>query len=441
MKRREFLKLSSFISAGSAIGALPSIAYAQTQNYSGPFLLTIEAQGAWDPTSFCDPKGRDNGSDDKLNEYNQNEIGQSGNIRYAPAPDMHRDATDLYSAKEFYDKHRDRILVINGIDQKTNAHFAGQKASWTGSQVSGFPNIAALLAGVKAPQYIMPFLTFGGTDFTGDIIQSSRITGGAINSVREIAYKDSQNAYAPQNTYFDSDIKSLIDQAHSDRTSRLRDSSRLIEWRKSLERFMETSSPNTQTLRNFVAEIDEDMRDLASFKNRNDAHRLYRDGRSALAAFETGAAISAHIVLSGFDTHNNHDQRHYPKLMDYMQAVDAIIDDVNARGLGDRVVLVMGSDFGRTNKYNANAGKDHWPITSAMFWGAPRYLQGNRVIGSTDANHRANSVDPSTLAENSDGFRIEPRDIHLSLRRLLDIESSQEATRFGVPGRSMPLFG
>lgn len=442
MKRREFLKLSSFISAGTALGALPPMVYAQTQGYNGPFILTIEASGAWDPTSFCDPKGRDNGSDEPLNNYNASQIGRSGNIRYAPAPDFHAETTDLYSAKQFYDSHRDRLLVINGIDMKTNAHFAGQKASWTGNQTDGYPNIGALVAQVKASNYVMPYLTFGGTDATGDIISPSRVEGNGINAVREIAYKDARNAYRPNDTYFEGNIKSLIDQAHADRNSRLKDTSRFIKWRESMDRFIDTSAPSTQTLRDFVANVDQEgERGLASFNGRRDAHRIYRNGRSALAAFETGAAISAHLVLGGFDTHDNHDERHYPKLMDYMQSVDAIIADANARGLGDRLVILMQSDFGRTNKYNADLGKDHWPITSAMYWGASRYFEGNRVIGSTDANHRAISVDPQTLASNSNGVRIEPQDIHRSMRRMFDVESSSTAADFAIPGRDMPIFG
>ena len=442
MKRREFLKLTSYLSAGSVLGAVPQMAFAQAQTYSGPFILTIEASGAWDPTSFCDPKGRDNGSDNPLNTYNKNEIGQAGNIRYAPAPDMHREGSDLYSCKAFFDAHKDRLLVLNGIDMKTNAHFAGQKASWTGNQANGYPNISALVAQVKAPDYVMPFLTYGGTDFTGNIVAPSRVVGNGINAVREIAYNNYVNVDNRNTTYFDNDVKSLIMGAHAERNERLRSEKRLKSWRDSMDRFIDTASPNTETLRSFVDTVSAPgARNQASFNGRRDAHRVYANGRSALAAFQTGAAISAHMSLGSFDTHNDHDERQYPKLMDFLQGVDGIIKEAEDRGLADRLVIIMGSDFGRTNKYNDQAGKDHWPITSAMFWGAPRYLQGNRVIGSTDANHRSIALDPQTLSPNSNGVRMEPQDIHRAMRRLFDVDSSSYNDQFTMRGRDLPIFG
>ena len=57
-------------------------------------------------------------------------------------------------------------------------------------------------------------------------------------------------------------------------------------------------------------------------------------------------------------------------------------------GLADRILLVVGSDFSRTNFYNDGNGKDHWPIGSYMLMeqGAP---WGNRVVGLTDELHFA----------------------------------------------------
>ena len=52
------------------------------------------------------------------------------------------------------------------------------------------------------------------------------------------------------------------------------------------------------------------------------------------------------------------------------------------------MVVVMGPDFGRTNKYNADLGKDHWPIGSFIIM---EKNQGwtNRVVGETDERHFA----------------------------------------------------
>ena len=41
-------------------------------------------------------------------------------------------------------------------------------------------------------------------------------------------------------------------------------------------------------------------------------------------------------------------------------AVSAFIEDVEARGLRDKILLVCCGEMGRTPKVNAKAGRDHW---------------------------------------------------------------------------------
>ena len=44
--------------------------------------------------------------------------------------------------------------------------------------------------------------------------------------------------------------------------------------------------------------------------------------------------------------------------------MDYLWDYAETHGVADRMVVVIGSDFGRTNFYNSQDGKDHWPIGS-----------------------------------------------------------------------------
>ena len=81
------------------------------------------------------------------------------------------------------------------------------------------------------------------------------------------------------------------------------------------------------------------------------------------------------------------------------QAVTALIEDVYARGLDKRVLVVVAGEFGRTPKisYVASSGggvasgaegtvqpgRDHWPRAATMLW-AGGGLSTGRVIGATD---------------------------------------------------------
>ena len=91
---------------------------------------------------------------------------------------------------------------------------------------------------------------------------------------------------------------------------------------------------------------------------------LRRQAQLTVLAFKTGVSVSADLWLGGFDTHATHDPDHEWLLGNLTDSVDYLWDYAEEHGIADRMVVVMGSDFGRTNLYNSSDGKDHWPIGS-----------------------------------------------------------------------------
>lgn len=77
------------------------------------------------------------------------------------------------------------------------------------------------------------------------------------------------------------------------------------------------------------------------------------------------------------------------------EAVSALLEDLEVRGLLDSTLVVMVGEFGRSPKI-VNAGRDHWPSAySAMLAGAG--IRGGQVHGSSDkhgAYVRDNPVSP-----------------------------------------------
>jgi uncharacterized protein (DUF1501 family) len=171
------------------------------------------------------------------------------------------------------------------------------------------------------------------------------------------------------------------------------------------------------------------------------ARRLFDQAQTAFAAFEAGAAATAQINLGGFDTHTDHDNQHYPQLMDFLAAVDNIIDDAQSRGIAGRLIIVMASDFGRTNRYNTDDGKDHWPHSSVMAWAAPAWFAGNRVVGATDNLQVSRRVNRNTLALDASGIELTPEHVHQSLRQLAGIAQNPLVTsNYPFAGPILPLF-
>ena len=157
---------------------------------------------------------------------------------------------------------------------------------------------------------------------------------------------------------------------------------------------------------------------------------LKRQAQITVLAFKAGVAVSADLWLGGFDTHADHDAEHTWLLGNLTDSVDYLWNYAEVHGVADRLVVVLGSDFGRTNKYNADEGKDHWPIGSYIVMEKNRPWT-NRVVGETDGLHFARKINPVTMQrDDAGGTLIHPRHIHKALRRYLGIENTPDSLRF-----------
>jgi uncharacterized protein (DUF1501 family) len=75
------------------------------------------------------------------------------------------------------------------------------------------------------------------------------------------------------------------------------------------------------------------------------------------------------------------------------RAVSAFLEDLEQRGLLDRVLLVITGDFGRTPTVNSRGGRDHWPrlCTLALAGGG---LNLGQVVGRASRRNDEPLTDP-----------------------------------------------
>jgi hypothetical protein len=116
------------------------------------------------------------------------------------------------------------------------------------------------------------------------------------------------------------------------------------------------------------------------------------------------------INFGGWDMHGN-----IKDAMDRLgpqvdQAVAALVEDLDQRGLSDDVLLVVSGEFGRTPKINGGAGRDHWaPLSTLALAGGG--LQMGQVVGES-----AEKVDvPKTTP-------ITPQDLMATILHVMDID-------------------
>lgn len=77
-------------------------------------------------------------------------------------------------------------------------------------------------------------------------------------------------------------------------------------------------------------------------------------------------------------------------------AVAAFLDDLEVRGLSDRILLVITGEFGRTPKLDDNLGRHHWPRICPLVFGGGGFEHG-RVVGQSDRRGGEPATEPITI--------------------------------------------
>ena len=413
MKRRTLLR-GFLAGAGMAVSApgfrLPLV---HAADYPGKLFVFVQADGGWDPTSFCDPKANTPG-EPVINHWAQHEeVRQAGRIPYAP----------FARNQAFFEKYHRRMLVINGVDAQTNSHTVGIVHNWSGRNSEGYPTTTALLAAHYAPELPVPYLSFGGFSATAGLTRFTRIDNADL--LREIADPASQ-------MFSDRDLAAL-ESYRAATEERLAAAPNLLPGDVRHRAFYR-SAFSTEGLKAYADAIppeDElEQEERYNGRDREFDSTLRRQAQLAVLAFKTGVAVSADLWLGGFDTHSYHDPDHEWLLANLTDSVDYLWEYAEEHGVADRMVVVIGSDFGRTNFYNAQSGKDHWPIGSFVVMEKNQPWTG-RAVGETDGLHFAQRINPQTLRrDDTNGTIIYPKHVHKALRRYLGIENTPGAQRF-----------
>jgi len=110
--------------------------------------------------------------------------------------------------------------------------------------------------------------------------------------------------------------------------------------------------------------------------------RLQTNFLMARRLIEAGARCVT-LSYSRWDWHGNNfgqARRDFPGLD---QALSALIEDLDHRGMLDSTSIIVWGEFGRTPKINSDGGRDHWPqVCSALVAGGG--MKAGQVIGATN---------------------------------------------------------
>ena len=104
------------------------------------------------------------------------------------------------------------------------------------------------------------------------------------------------------------------------------------------------------------------------------------------------------LTYGGWDHHDNIAGAMRGQVPPFDQALATLINDLDSRGLLDSTLVCVGSEFGRTPKINATAGRDHWPKVFSLLM-AGGGLKRGLAWGTSDATASEPDQDPLTVED------------------------------------------
>src|SRR5438128_2095694 len=102
------------------------------------------------------------------------------------------------------------------------------------------------------------------------------------------------------------------------------------------------------------------------------------------------------LTYGGWDHHDNIRNGVSSQMPKFDQAFATLIRDLDTRGLLDSTLVMVTTEFGRTPKINATAGRDHWPRVFNIILAGGGIKRG-LVYGSSDPTGGEPDNDPLTV--------------------------------------------
>ena len=418
MSRRSFLGLGGAAAASLAVSPLlprASAAHAaglgaRAAAGTAKNLIIVLAQGGWDVTYALDPKEPGPGIDAPAGE-----VHAFGNL------DIYDDPTPAHTkVMDFFTKYADRSAVVRGITLSSIAHPECVKRMMTGTRSNASADLAAIVAHEHGRDLPMPYLILGDSAFTGPYaVSAGRV--GATNQI--VALADETQRYA------------VIGETGAPFSPSNAGSARMrsyLEARAAREKAVRGAAGyNKKRLEDFSAAMgkaDKLVELRAGLGSRG--RTLELDAQADLAIDALAGGICRSVTLNsrqGWDTHDNNGEQ--AMLHDELYAGVTRLADLLAARPGaragskmlDETVVVVMSEFSRTPKRNAQLGKDHWPVTSALVFGGG--VAGGKAYGGTSATLEAQLIDYATGAPSASGQNLESKNFAAGVLSLCGVDS------------------
>jgi hypothetical protein len=413
MDRREFF-LNVAKASGVVIpswGLLPLAAYGQ-QTAAPKILVYVHFDGGPVADYFGDPS-----AEPRYNLYTQQglAIPGSGNLRWAP----------IGNNTAFFNRFRDQILMVNGVNTLSNSHNDGARCAATGKLEMGFPALAELHAAKYGPGFAAGWMLRDNDTTTTGTYPATAIPDQ--NQLRAMIDPLAQNGTTDwvNRAHFNMAV-----QTRTARIEALRASGYMLPKEKSISEQVMAGAEARQRLLAVAANIPVQF-------------GQFPDIEVALIAAQSGITAAIQVQTGGFDTHGNAAANDGAN-GSFAQATNRltyVLEEAGRRGIADRLYVVAGGEFSRT-ELNGGNGNDHKNVgAGCMIIGPAGWGLGNRTVGATGPMHSAVAINPKTGAVDPNGVMLNPAHVHRALQDYLGSGPTNTQLDLGVPAaQRLDLF-
>lgn len=365
-------------------------------------LIVVLVYGGWDVTYLFDPKPGLATVDVAAGETQI--VGGLPIFTHASRP----------SSRAFFEAHGHTATVVNGIQVQSINHPDCTKRILTGTASESNPDVAAIAAYELAADLPAPYLVLGPTAYTGPLASIAARTG-TLTQVKglldpALALPRADTSYprfypdAAEASLIGDYVKARAERERATRGAAGYNARRVDDFVRSLDR--------GESLKSFAGAFGDDFSFTLDLRVQIDV---------ALRAIQEGLSQSVHLeaTFAPWDTHAGNDLQAV-LFEDLMDALKLLADELTSRPgkqagsrMIDETVVAVVSEMSRTPKLNEALGKDHWPVTSALFFGGG--LPGGRSLGATGDNLEALPVDFTTGAPSTEGTIVQYSNLVSSL--------------------------
>lgn len=285
-------------------------------------------------------------------------------------------------------KQMDKIAIIRSMNTTQGAHAEGRYFMRTGytkrsSIVHPTPGSWAKRLSPESTQELPSFITVSCSgDHPGAGFLPSKYGPLPIGDPNAGLQNSKRNNISEKNFHDQLELRNELDCDFD---------AKFIKSQKQLRNYSDSFDAAVKLMKS------EDLEAFDLSKEEKSIHKLYGDDRFAKGTLlarrlvERGVKF-VEVELGGFDWHERNFEAMENKIPILDQALSALLKDLEMKGLLDSTLVVLGTEFGRSPKIAASAGRGHFPKAFSCLM-AGGGIKGGQTYGATDKTG-------STITEN-----------------------------------------